>query len=124
MNIYIKYLLIFIIFIIVDSIYLRLIYPLFNKMIKNIQGTSLKLNYYSAFMCYLILVFSFIYFVINKNFDNYDTFLFGFIIYGVYETTSHATLKDWDNKLLIIDSIWGGIIFLINKIIINNIIKI
>lgn len=121
MNKYIKYLLISMLFIFIDSIYLRQIYPLFNKMIINIQGTKLKLNYYSASLCYIILIFSFIYFVINKNFNNYDTFLFGFVIYSVYETTSHATLNKWNNKLLLVDSIWGGLLFLINKIIIKTI---
>ena len=32
----------------------------------------------------------------------------GFIIYGVYETTSMATFADWNITNAIIDTIWGA----------------
>ncbi len=34
-------------------------------------------------------------------------FLFGIVLYGVYEFTNHATLRDWPASLLVIDTRGG-----------------
>jgi uncharacterized membrane protein len=36
---------------------------------------------------------------------------FGVILYGVYECTNYATLAEWPFKLVIIDTIWGGLLY-------------
>jgi uncharacterized membrane protein len=40
-----------------------------------------------------------------------DAFFLGILIYGVYESTTYAILKQWKLKTLIIDTLWGGILF-------------
>ena len=37
-------------------------------------------------------------------------FIFGFILYGVYEFTNYSLLKDWPLNILIVDLIWGGVL--------------
>jgi uncharacterized membrane protein len=37
-------------------------------------------------------------------------FLFGTVVYGVYEFTNYATLADWPAALLAVDTLWGGVI--------------
>jgi uncharacterized membrane protein len=36
--------------------------------------------------------------------------LFGFIIYGVYDSTTYALFKKWKLKLMAIDILWGGVL--------------
>jgi uncharacterized membrane protein len=40
-----------------------------------------------------------------------EAFLVGFCIYAVYDGTNYATFKNWDTKIAIVDSLWGGILF-------------
>lgn len=37
----------------------------------------------------------------------YGGALFGFIVYGVYNLTNKATLKQWDTKMMMTDMAWG-----------------
>jgi uncharacterized membrane protein len=39
-----------------------------------------------------------------------DAFLFGLVIYGVYETTNIATFKKWSPFVAILDTLWGGVL--------------
>jgi len=34
--------------------------------------------------------------------------LFGFFAYATYDLTNHATLKNWETKLTVLDMIWGS----------------
>ena len=35
-------------------------------------------------------------------------FFFGFIVYGAYDLTNHATLQDWPLAMTVVDMVWGG----------------
>jgi len=107
-----------IIMLVIDSIYLTLIKGFFNKQIKTIQGSDIKLNYLGAAICYPIMIFGLYYFIIKnkKNYkNNYqivrDAVILGWVIYGVYESTNLAVFKKWDLKTVLVDGIWGGILF-------------
>jgi len=41
----------------------------------------------------------------------FDAFLLGVFVYGVYETTSLALLRKWRPTTVLIDTLWGGILF-------------
>ena len=122
-NISISYMIINIIYIaiimlVIDSIYLTLIKGFLNKQIKTIQGSDIKLNYLGTAICYPIMIFGLYYFIIKnkKNYkNNYqivrDAVILGWVIYGVYESTNLAVFKKWDLKTVLVDGIWGGILF-------------
>ena len=112
-----------IIFIIVDAGFLYLMSNNFQTMIKKIQGSPLKMKLIPTIACYIILVSSLYYFVIYKKGSYLDAFLLGFFIYGVYETTNMAILKDWSLKVGLIDLSWGGFLFLITTYLYKNSIK-
>ena len=112
-----KYLLLSLIMGLIDSIYLRLVSGFFNKQIKLIQGTKIKLDIPATILCYLFLTLGFYYFLINKKSTYIDAFLLGFVIYGVYETTNKAILKKWRWETVLLDSIWGGTLFFLVKTI-------
>ena len=107
-----------ILFLAIDSIYLLSIKNITSKMMLKIQKSELVVKTFYAFLSYLLTIFALNYFIIqndklsNKN-KYINAFILGSIIYGVYETTNMALFNDWDEKLLIIDTLWGGIIFFI-----------
>jgi uncharacterized membrane protein len=108
-----------IIFVIIDNIYLNLIKDYFNKQIQAIQGTPLKINLLGALICYIFLIFGLNYFIIKPNRTVQDAFLFGLIIYTVFETTNLALFSKWSWTTVLIDSLWGGILFALTTYIIK-----
>jgi uncharacterized membrane protein len=112
-----------IIFILLDSIYLNFIKTFFKKQIETIQGTKLIVNYVGAAICYLFLIFGLNYFIIKPNSSVKDAFLFGLIIYGVYETTNYTLFTKWSILTVFIDTLWGGTLFALTTYIIKNIRK-
>ena len=93
-----------------DSIFLYSMSPLFKKQIEKVQQSPFSMNYFGAVFTYVLLIFGLYWFIIKDNRGLLDAFLFGFIIYGVYEGTTKALLKKWEYKTMIIDSLWGGIL--------------
>jgi len=108
-----------IVFISIDFIYLNLIKDFFNNQIKSIQGSEPKMNLLGAALCYIFLVIGINYFIIKPRKSVSDAFLLGIIIYGVYETTNYALLKNWSIITVIIDTLWGGILFATTTYIVN-----
>jgi uncharacterized membrane protein len=108
-----------IIFISIDFIYLNVIKEYFNNQIKSVQGSFPKINYLGAIMCYILLVTGINYFIIKPRKSVSDAFLLGIVIYGVYETTNYTLLKDWSIYTVIIDTLWGGILFALTTYIVN-----
>ena len=105
------YILFSIIFVAVDGIFLKTFANYFNNQIKLVQNKPLKLNYISTFLCYLTLSIGIYYFAIVKNLSLIETFGLGIFVYGVYEFTTHALLENWKWKTVMIDTVWGGILF-------------
>jgi len=118
-----QFLLLGLIFIIVDAGFLYLMNYNFQTMIKKIQGSSLVMKIFPTIACYLILISSLYYFIIYKKASFLDAFLLGFFIYGVYETTNMAIFKDWNTYIGLIDLTWGGFLFLITTYLYKKIIK-
>ena len=105
----------------IDFIYLNIIKDLFNNQIKLVQGTKPALNILGGILCYILLILGLNYFILNKNKSIFDAFLLGCIIYGVYETTNYALLKNWQITTVIIDTLWGGILFALTTFVMNKI---
>jgi len=116
-----KYLLLSVIMVLIDYVYLSLVSGFFNKQISLIQNSNIKLNYPATILCYLFLTLGFYYFLINKKSTYMDAFLLGLVIYGVYETTNKAILKKWKWDSVIIDTIWGGTLFFLVKMIFEKV---
>lgn len=109
------------IMLVLDSIYLKAVTPHFSQLIKTVQGTPLQLKLIPAALCYVFLVFSLYYFVINQNGNQRENvsiftqtknaFLLGLCIYMVYELTNMAIIKKWNYTTVLLDGVWGGILF-------------
>jgi uncharacterized membrane protein len=100
-----------IIFVSLDYVYLSAIKNYFLNQIKNVQGSPVSVNFLAIILCYIFLIFGINYFIIKPKRSVQDAFLLGLVIYGVYETTNWALLKNWSVITVIIDTLWGGILF-------------
>jgi uncharacterized membrane protein len=105
-------------------LYLNLIKETFKKQIEDVQSSPMKINISAAAICYVFLIFGLYYFVIKENKSYIYAFLLGIVIYGVYETTSMALLQKWKWQTVIMDTLWGGILFAITTLIFKEIKKI
>lgn len=91
------------------------------KMIEKIQNKKFTINYTFAAMCYFVMIFTFYYFITLRNGSNFDAFILGLCIYLIYETTNKATFVNWQFNAVVYDSLWGGVLFFLTKIISDNI---
>jgi uncharacterized membrane protein len=94
-----------------DFIYLSLIKEYFMTQIVTIQGSKSQFDIVAAIICYVFLIFGINYFIIKPRRSVLDAFLLGLIIYVVYETTNKALFTKWTWTTVVIDSLWGGILF-------------
>ena len=108
-----------IIFVSLDSVYLNYMKDYFNKQVQSVQGTKIQFNLLAALICYIFLIYGLNYFIIRPRKSPSDAFLLGLIIYGVYETTNWAIFTKWSPLSVIIDTLWGGILFALTTTIIQ-----
>ena len=59
-------------------------------------------------VCYIFLIFGLNYFILDQNRSVFDAFLFGLVIYGVFDSTNMAIFKKYNWNVAIMDTIWGG----------------
>ena len=102
-----------IVLVVIDGIYLSMMKPYFDNQVKLVQGSALKINITATILCYV--------FIIQPNKSVQDAFLFGIVIYAVYETTSRALLTKWKWSTVIIDTLWGGVLFALTAWIMKKI---
>jgi len=108
-----------IVFISIDFVYLNVMREYLGNQLKSVQGSAVKFNYLGAALCYVFLIVGLNYFIIKPKRSVSDAFLLGIIIYGVYETTNYATFKNWSLLTVIIDTLWGGLLFATTTYIID-----
>lgn len=101
---------------VIDMIWIqKVVSGMWRRNIENIQKSPMVINKIYGSLSYLFIIFGILYFVqahINK--DNYinksllDGFLYGLILYGVFDFTNLTLFSEFDLKTAIIDMIWGG----------------
>lgn len=106
---------------ILDFIWLGLIANDFYKQrlgeLINIEDGKMQIVYWSAGVVYILLALAIAFFAepMIENVDHWwvaalNSAFLGFIIYGVYDFTNHATLKTWPLDLIAADVAWGAFI--------------
>jgi len=109
------------ILIIIDIGYLYLLSDYFSSVIRSIQGSGITLRFVSVIFIYLILSFAIYYFILKNNRPSFDAFILGVIIYSIFDLTNHSIFKKWTVPLIVIDSLWGGILLYITTTITKSI---
>ena len=118
--------LLFSIIVIIDYIYLYLFGDYFLKLVHTIQREEAKFNYLSAILVYLVITIQLYYFVIYsitplKSKDKtklpnilLKAFILGLTSYAIYELTAKTIFYKWTYKGVIIDTVWGGILYVLS----------
>jgi len=94
-----------------DFLFLYMSSTIFRNQIMLIQNSPLRINYAGAFACYVLLIFGLYFFILRERKSVFTAFMLGVVIYGVYETTTIALLKNWRVQTVLIDTLWGGTLF-------------
>lgn len=77
---------------------------------------SLSVNIFPAVLVYLLLGLGLTFFVVEPTSSLSITktlitgAIFGLVVYGVYDLTNMATLRDWSYSIVIADMIWGAVL--------------
>jgi uncharacterized membrane protein len=103
-----------IILLVLDAVYLFMFSNLFGSIVANVQNMPIKFqmrNIISAIICYMVLILGLNFFILSQNKSPFDAFLLGILIYAVYETTNYAIFDKWPITIVVIDTLWGGILF-------------
>ena len=108
----------FIVFVIIDSIYLTSMKAFFDKQVNLIQGSNIEMKLIPAVLCYISLVVGLYYFIIKERKSLVEAFLLGFVIYSVYEFTNWALFKNWKLTTVLMDTLWGSVLFTLTTAII------
>ena len=125
---FLKLLVITIIFLALDFMWFQISVPLLYKpLFENIQKSPLELNIYPGLYAWFLLALSIYYFVLPLSDNIYQAGLnggiMGLVIYGVYNGTNYATFKDWTFKALFFDNLWGIIVSSLTSMISYKLLK-
>jgi uncharacterized membrane protein len=107
MNIF-NYLLIAIILVLIDLPWLILGSKYSKSMVESIQKSPLQLRILPSIVVYLALSY-----LVTLPKNNTNAFLLGLSTYAVYDFTNYATLNNYSPRFAVMDSLWGGILFVI-----------
>lgn len=94
-----------------DFMYISAARNMFEIQIADVQRVALQMRPLGGVLCYILLVIGLYYFIVREHRPVFDAFLLGLVIYGVYETTSYALLKKWKWNIVLMDTLWGGVLF-------------
>jgi len=100
---------------IIDAVFLyAFMIKKYSKMIENIQGSAIRPRYTFIILSYLLMVLGLHIFVlpkIQKIEDCVYGFLFGLIVYGVYDFVCASIFEKWDLKIMVVDVLWGATLY-------------
>ncbi len=113
MDLIIKFLIAFAVFMVIDLLWLGFIAKnVYQKYLGYIMAK--KINWVAAVVFYMLFIMGMLFFVINPAIEaqSVQTALingaaFGFITYATYDLTNLSTLEGWPIQITIIDLIWG-----------------
>lgn len=106
-----KFIVMAVIFTLLDSLYLTSATPHFSELILRIQKSPLRMDLLATVLCYVALLFGLYYFIIQDNKSVTDAAILGLVIYSIYELTNKAIFINWTWFTVLLDTVWGGILF-------------
>ena len=104
-----------IILLILDGLYIYANRTFLIGQLEAVQHSPIKANILGAVACYILILLGLYFFIFRYKSrsiqeQTWNAFVLGIVIYGVYETTNYATLKSWTLKMVLMDTLWGGIL--------------
>ena len=102
---------IFVLLILIDTVYLYFTKNLFGEMVVRIQRVAMQVRLWSAAIVYIFAAILLYMFIIKNRRPVWEAGLLGLATYGIFDFTNHAILKNYDLQIAVMDCIWGGILF-------------
>jgi len=110
------YVLTFLIFLAVDFVWLGLIAKqLYQRHLGHLFRD--QVNWYAAFLFYLIFVFGILIFVVSPALKEHVWthallmgLIFGLVTYATFDLTSLALFQGWTMPIVVIDILWGAVL--------------
>ena len=125
-----------IILLVLDAGYIYTIHNGYLNMVRNIQaGSVVELSIYAVVLSYFFVVIGLVFYVLpyaEKMMRVYGDSasvitklyiavvvggLFGFVVYGVYNTTNMALFKGFELEFALFDIVWGAFIYNVSTFI-------
>lgn len=106
-----------VLFPLIDYLYLTNVISHYSNLIKTITKEEIKFNMTKAIGAYIFLIIGLYYFILkdlkeeNLREKIVSAMILGWVIYGTYDFTSGAILKDYDWYTMLMDTTWGGILY-------------
>ena len=109
-----------VVFVTLDLLWIQYFSTIIGPMIEKIQGSPIQMNMIGAILAYVTMLISYTYLAYDGDKPNYfKALILGFAIYGTYEFTNLATIKNWDPRVLAIDISWGMTVSVLSVFITN-----
>jgi len=99
-----------VILLILDTAFISMNYKAYSDQVVNIQRVVMNVKPIGAILSYAFIIGGLYYFIIRRNRPVWEAFLFGLVMYGVYDPTNYALLKKWNPYLAAMDTLWGGVL--------------
>ena len=108
-----KLLITFIIFIVLDIIFLTVTGKIFFDQIVDVQRVIVTMNYSAVVVEYAALLFALYWFILSRRSETIilDAVILGGIINGSFELTNAALFKKWRIETILLDTFWGAFLW-------------
>ena len=111
-----------------DAVYLTSSGDFFQRLVKKIQGNKLTLNMGAAVVTYLAMILVLNVFILQQpkipeNKKYMLAWVLGLCVYLVFDGTNLAIFQGWTWKALMLDSIWGSLLFLVTTLVTVKFVK-
>jgi uncharacterized membrane protein len=90
------------------------------------DGTKFDVNYPAAGLVYALMVVGFLVFIspsLHKwsyREAIFKSAVFGIVVYGVYDFTNLATLRDWPWIVAVVDVLWGAVLYSVTTLVVKK----
>jgi len=122
------YLLVLVIFLAIDLTWLGIIMTKFYKaelgLLARRSGEAMAPVWWAAFLVYVLIPLGVVLFVLPRVSPEWPTasalgwgFLYGIILYGVYDLTNYSLIDRWPWRMTLVDISWGGFVCAITSYI-------
>ena len=107
----------FLLFICLDLLWFKLVsYKyVYQSQFKSINKEEFPLRIWSGLVVWFLMAITVSTYLSNVDTTHLNIFLYGmligFLIYGIYNFTNYATIKNYTIKTTLIDTLWGTILF-------------
>ena len=98
----------FVVFIVLDILFLYLNKNIFSRQIIHVQRVAMIPKTYGVIASYAVILFAFYYFILRTKRPVREAALLGGVINGVYELTNYSLLKKWELSTVALDTLWGA----------------